>query len=444
MLALLVVLICTILAVEFVLDHYEFISPAFIFTVSFLVASIWALAYQTKWNLNLSLITFAVVLGGVFEFFLISKLIGFMYELLRGYSSNISGLEETQATNKYGLLVILFIEILTAVYTVWVVRKIMPAGSVVESISLYRGAVLASMTGTKITALPHLLNILRNFSTASGYFCAYLLAQDLVYRKRKNYLLLGITVFAIFNGLLLGGRGGALNLFIAFVVYWYCILKRKQNWLSHGNVKILIGAVFGLIVLVFSFQWLASVLGRDVDQYSTMDYLAIYFGAEIKNLDTFLTNQIYPVHTGVPGGQTFYYLIKAASGYLHLGIPDYDFMLPFQSVNGYNLGNVYTTFYPYIYDFGMSGLLVLVGIMATVSQLIFESVKHFNGKKMISFSTLIYGYIVTALGFSFFSNKFYENIFSVNLLQMLVTWFLLYILFFRVKWTLKLHSKQNL
>ena len=106
------------------------------------------------------------------------------------------------------------------------------------------------------------------------------------------------------------------------------------------------------------------------------------------------------------------------------GFEDYKLDLPFRSVNNLDLGNVYTTFYPYIYDFGYIGEFILVLIMAIISQVVFEFTKDTKTMECPSLSILTYSNIVNCLILSFFSNKFYENIISISMLKNIVFWWL--------------------
>lgn len=116
-----------------------------------------------------------------------------------------------------------------------------------------------------------------------------------------------------------------------------------------------------------------------------------------------------------------------------LNIPQYSLDLPFKSINGYSLGNVYTTFYPWLYDFGYSGIFVLTMVMGIISETIYlyAKIQKNNHKHLICI--LIYGYISSFLFLSFFSNKFYEEVFSKNMLYIVISLFLIELFFKKVK-----------
>ena len=105
-------------------------------------------------------------------------------------------------------------------------------------------------------------------------------------------------------------------------------------------------------------------------------------------------------------------------------IPGYALVLPFQKIGNFSLGNVYTTFYPYIYDFGYVGIPILVTIMAVVSQLFFELAKREKISQVPGIMTLIYGYIFPTIVQVFFSNKFYEDLLDIKFIKICILWIL--------------------
>ena len=165
------------------------------------------------------------------------------------------------------------------------------------------------------------------------------------------------------------------------------------------------------------------MVGRNVSQYSSFDYVSIYIGAELKNLSVFIQNSVFPVDTSVWGSHTFYALIPVISSWFGLDIPRYLVYLPFQYVNGYNLGNVYTTFYPWLYDFGYIGVIVMTFFVALISQYIYTRGKEGIGDNR-SIYPLLYGYFGAFIFLSFFADNLIQKI-SLNLIYIIIIWIIL-------------------
>ena len=84
------------------------------------------------------------------------------------------------------------------------------------------------------------------------------------------------------------------------------------------------------------------------------------------------------------------------------------------------MGNVYTVFYPFIYDFGYVGVVVLTALMAFVCQVCYELGRNSKNRRVSLLFTIIYGTITSTLLLAFFSNKFYENIFTVEFVKRVI------------------------
>ena len=174
------------------------------------------------------------------------------------------------------------------------------------------------------------------------------------------------------------------------------------------------------------------ILGRGSDINSS-DYIFSYLGAQIKNLSIITENNI--VHSNIFGEQTFHQLYEVIGKYMGIDVS----ILPktnnfsYNFVNGHPLGNVYSTFVPFFLDFGLKGVVVISFLMGGFSQYIYNRVKYISNYKdrYIDYSSILYGYIYFPIIFSFFSNKFFEMVFSIRLIYYMIAIFLLHLFFIR-------------
>lgn len=82
----------------------------------------------------------------------------------------------------------------------------------------------------------------------------------------------------------------------------------------------------------------------------------------------------------------------------------YELDLPFLRSNGYVCGNVYTTFYAYLYDFGVTGVIVLMILMGLISQVLYQKAtkpSKRNRRYSINLWIIVYSYVFYSLAFSF-------------------------------------------
>ena len=141
------------------------------------------------------------------------------------------------------------------------------------------------------------------------------------------------------------------------------------------------------------------------------EYLGIYLGAPLSNLNDFLSEA--PTLGGtVPFGRMTFVSIYTYIGE-KLSIQDWVYLLdlPFRQHGNINMGNVYTIYYSFLRDFGYVGALVLIAAASGISQWLFRR----SNATTVTRSDLwiiCYAFVGYQLLFSFFSDKFFEEVFA--------------------------------
>ena len=399
-----------IFIVELRIYKEDIISPSLIFTLAFVFSSIWAIFYSKIWELNLHMNTFMVIVGGVSTFFAISVTIHIICNsIMKNYT--IIDVHELYG-EKIGLWVVFLIIIYEFLAMYMILKSVITVvgGSwmtLSDTIFRYRRAMIT----TNPYELPSIATFMMITVIALGYWLGYILVKELVIDRRLNKEILIATILAIVTESVTGSRGASINTILAIIMFYILFFVKVKGKINFEIIKKI--SIY-IVVIVVIFLLLGSLIGRQVADGMTMtDYLAEYFGAEIKNLDIFLQN--LTVYDDIFGGQTFYSITKNI-------IPGYTLVLPFQKIGNFSLGNVYTTFYPYIYDFGYIGVPVLTTIMAALSQLSFELAKREKISQIPGILTLIYGYVFPTVVQAFFSNKFYEDLLNIKFLRVCILW----------------------
>ena len=397
----------------------DILSPAVLFSASFLFSAIWMLPFMGQWQLKLSEKIFWCISVGVFVFDIVCVFVAFSKWK---FTSNNTFTKELKYIDidLWKKIVFFFIELFTVVYSFYIKLKFAGGSfaTVFVTMASYRANIM--FYGGKTVVLPGWLNLLNSAVTAAGYWFAYVVANNYILKKSIDKMALAIFSISFINTILSTSRGGTLTYLIAFIVY-FMILSR----ISHGSqkrvkFKIVFIAAIILFVFVVSFQAVGNLLSRGSTE-TTADYLVRYCGAEIPNLDDWLSHQRRD-NNSILGSQTFIYVIQWFGDKLGLLDVKYDLDLPFRIVAGKNLGNVYTTFYPFIYDFGYKGLVLLSAIMAMISQGVYRKIKNTGLDYRPSRYILLYGFIAPTLLLSFFSNKFYESIFNSAFMYTFLFW----------------------
>lgn len=417
---ILVLILILLLIISYFLNKEEILSPAVIFSGSFVYCGLWALAYKEKWNTVLSFNTCLVIGFGVFIYVFTTTIVRMVMERNKTVSStfSVAPITPIEIDNWKLILFLLFSLIITIGYT-RALKSTTGIQSISQAVTAYKQA---SQSSTMPYSLPRWVNYGRTIVNASGFWFAYVIARNLYVQKKEKLITWAIMLVSMYCFSLTGGRSGSINQLLSlFIIYMVFKMQEKKSgrFLSIKQITLLIMAIIiGLLV----FQSLGHLMGRTV-KYNLFDYLALYGGAEFHNLNLFINNRLQGIIHPFFGSQTFRNLIAPFVG-------SYYFDLPFIHSNGYFLGNVGTTFYSLLYDFGYMGCMIMVAIMAIFSQYYYERIKGSpSPKKTVSIKLVFWGYIFNAFVFAFFSNWFFENTVSITFLEYLLYWFVFNLIF---------------
>ncbi|MDO4813702.1 MAG: O-antigen polymerase [Gemella sp.] len=248
-----------------------------------------------------------------------------------------------------------------------------------------------------------------------SYYIIYIVVNNYIVTKRVNLLNLIIIGNLIFYYVLNGSRSPILRV-ITFVIFLYLFINIKSN-------KKFVNLTFGTVIKFlswFAFIIIGSLLsvyvvGRDIDyeEFGLYRYIFMYTAAPIVNL----SNYIRDIYTYNPdnyfGEQTLggiYNYIAYMTGNLEYKVIPISEFLPFiRSDNNIGLGNVYTTFYMFMYDNGYLSVFVFSLIMFIYYIFSYSNISSKIKTSRISVEVFIYAYLFNDLVMLLFSNRFYET-----------------------------------
>lgn len=175
--------------------------------------------------------------------------------------------------------------------------------------------------------------------------------------------------------LISGGRNSLIQLGVAALTYWALFRRQNNRWkgMRLGFRTVLKFVAIALVGLA-SFKPLLSLMGRKAGDSTMYEYLSIYIGAPIKNLDAYLTNSMSPslaVKSTQWGDMTLASTRASFPQIFGKTVLDWMQWQPFQRYGERSLGNVFTTYYAFIFDWGIAGaMLAIVLIAGTFSALL--------------------------------------------------------------------------
>lgn len=440
---LLLIVLTVLLWLIYLTMGKDFMNPAFLFCTSFVYSAVWATAYTDVWELNLHFNTFWVIFGGVLIYTCSTYVIRMIYK--GSHHKKIWTLQTIEIKN-WKLILLIVLEAIGCFATIYIIIRSGVGSTLSIAINAFRRSRLFS--DEAIITFPRWLGYIRNIATACGYLFPFILANNLFSEKKitlNHILLIAVLVLSVVSSSLFGGRQQFINVILAFLGSYLIIKKKKDGvgkQLSFKTMLIVFGGGTGAL---WAFKNASGLIGKDLESISLLDYLAKYSGAQIKNLDLFLQSNYAVGKTDIWGFQTFRNMLI----WLGFDLPARD--LPFRIVNGFELGNVYTTFYDYIYDFGYIGMIACVVFMAAVQTYIYMKVDNMGSSTKNLLWCTMYSFQIPNILLSFFSNEFYIYTFDKGFLIYFLSWVLIYIYCFKIDLVLKkgkmeviLHKKNIL
>lgn len=399
----------------------SFFSPSFIFIGGFLFASVCTIFFQERWGEILHWNSFSILLIGFVIFFFTTLCVHVIYRNVKRNNQIFKDSKKILNSIEISNLIYIGFMVIHILAIFFLIKKVKGTanmygtyGSWGESIEVYRHIV--AFTKKDVARIGFIGNWMINITRCFGFFWGFVFIYNYLSEKRKISILALINlILCIICELLGGARTGIIVIIIACVVDFYVIWTQKSINKKKLPIKYVFNICMVFFIVIISFQLLGGIIGRNVD-VKFAEYFAKYVGSPIKNLDIFIQkNNPLP---DIWGKETFAYFINWIGTKTQNAELIYNLDLPYINLNGFNMGNVYTTFYMFVYDFGIKGVIVCTAFMAFISQLYYELV--ISNKKTKLFNIIIFSMIIPQLLLSFFSNKFYETFATINFVQQLI------------------------
>ena len=398
-------------------------TPEFCFIGCFLPQLVYALFYVERWNFDISVETICVYFIGA-TVFVISSL------LCRGCLTNNKGTSTFKGQNstsnkielsKAFLIFFVLFQMVSFIIVSKAIIQITSRPNLMEAVDMY--GFLSKESGIEMPSLSGKMNLL---CYTSSFLWAYYLIHSYVFKYKTCRLLLTINLLlSVVHHMITGSRGGVVELIVASVYFWYLFRGEAKKWENVVTLRtVLIGIAFAMLGLVL-FRFSLDLLGRTATAGEMLgDYVARYLSAPMKNIDI-------KISSGVSGFRdvTEWETINSALSFFSrvFGFK-YSKVLgdasTYMSVNGFGLGNVYTIYYPMIQDLDIWGPVLFIIPIAVICQCVFlralkPSITH-NKHIQLNMFIVVYGYILSKLIFSFFSNRFYSSILSTGMVWCLI------------------------
>ena len=288
--------------------------------------------------------------------------------------------------------------------------------STFKEISVYRQLRLYSNT----IHLPRFLSYGRRFLTCSSYILLYIYINNLVVSRqyKRNIGLLFPSVICAFDEFIEGGRMEIVRIVIFAGIVFYILLQRNKGWhYSFSFKNILKLGVAGILFMVV-FTGLGQMLGRKSSTQGVLYNIAFYGGGGTILLDRFLNDS--KIVSPFPGYLTLAKMYADIAR--RFGIEKYNYVpdMEFRTFNGISLGNCYTVLRPYIQDFGLAGMLILVCIFSAFFTIYYYRLKTQKRSKKFDFKLMFFGYMFLGPCLFGFDEYFLYDFFTIGTITFLI------------------------
>lgn len=411
---------------NFRISKKDWLDPAVIFSLFFLLASVMCLIALTYLNLVFHYEVVIILLISYFVFtafnlFAHSRQLNTLEK--KQSDSHLEALNIKSSITFFFICVIVFVIFLKYKHLVQLSSAYGQGGSSLSAmISVYDGLTkFQPELYQKLGVFPpSYYGSLSLISQAYGYILLYVIVNNFIVTKtiKKEQILYVLLLIVSFY---MGGSRSTIMRLLTFAGLLYYVLSIRNGASFTIRRKLIRKLVWWGIVAVVVAMMTLSLYGRS-NSYNTFHYLFIYIGAPLYNLDVFIQTHTLPIVQDLFGKQTFINLYSYLASEFNVEQFRYFLTLPFVRYDStYGLGNVYTTFYQFVYDFGLTGVVPLISVIAAYYVFAYRKIRNtFTITNRIDFTLFIYAFLFNDLVMLFFSNRFYETVLSMSNIKMFI------------------------
>lgn len=423
----LILLFITILFIFFIsilLFKGDFIHPGMIISEVFLFTTLCSLYNLNLWQIELGWVTYLVIVLGILLFILTAYITTLSMQVFRWHPLEYETSHVIEIPKIQQVVSILFSVFSGFYYVKEVVRISRSVGGGRDWSTImyyYRQATSYGVVGDG-EGMAGIAGHMYDFTVALSYIYLFIIVNNSLIqgRKVKKSLFLPVIICCI-TTFLSAARIQVLYFAMAVIVFYF-VLSYKKYGRNLVSVKQLMKIAFFLVLIFSCFVSLRSVIGRGLSEKSANDplyYFTVYAGGPIPLLDAFLKDP--PPESDVFGKELFFRINRFIGGTFDIPKLVYISHKEFRSTQtGYSLGNVYSAFRSYIYDFGMPGLILFTVLTSGFYTAFYSFVKFKPSSKIVNVPLIIYGYMVSGVFLMSISERLFSIFFSVNSVKMVI------------------------
>ena len=395
-----ILLLCFIFMLigSYFLFKKEIMQPSLIFMFMYTVSVFCAVCNIDTWGIQMSKLTFILLLVGAAEFVLVSYITQKIYTKKTKHETEKIKMKKIEVPRLITLGVIfccLAVIFFQFVVVLDIATRYEPFSGFSRALTVYK----EHTSYNKDVSLPSSLTMLQCFVLAAAFSYTLIFMNNFFLEKenklqylKENWTYIIPGILFIITYLIQSNRGMIIDFVVSVVTIGILLWSQSKEWKKTIKIKSMMKlGIIGVLGLVI-FYYSATLIGR-INTKGMFDYITYYCGGSIECFNQYVKNdkQIKMVR----GEETFYSLILNLDSF---GLTDYNLSdtesghLEFIFHEGELVGNIYTAYRRWLNDYGILGMLILQGIMAAVMTILYEKIKH-NSGKFGNIWIMIYGYL---------------------------------------------------
>lgn len=414
------------LIICYFLFNKEITVPSIIFCCTYFLSTLCTCLNVNEWGVKLQFNTFLVFFLGTLEFIIINYLI---YNYFKNRFKNKKNkkneqIKEIKINKKILILIIVYeIVVLLLLYknVLSIASEYGKYNSFSEALTIYK-----DVTSYKsITRLPRYLTLLMKPIVSSAYVAVFIFFNNLFTSKKdmklkikENIIYCIFPTLYIVQRIIESNRGSILNLGVSLIVMAIIFWSMSHNWKKAFPLKriwqLLLLGIIGLIVFYYS----ASLVGR-INNKNMYRYITFYAGGSIECFNIWLNrpDKIESFRGEYTFGRTINDLYDLKLTNIHTNNKNYSSFIYYKNKM---VGNIYTSYRPWIHDFGIIGLVILQGLLSAIFSYMYYIVRYNRDCKYHKFILLIYGYLIYTIFMHPIDSYFYLETFTKSSLLMFI------------------------
>ncbi len=400
MIYLLLILLAAICAFVYWKLQRDIFAPSLLFAVAYAVSVGCAALNVKRWNIQMQPVTFWVLLLGAVLFVGLSLWVDLRCGKKALESPPPRGLEMIPVSRWKSVLADLGCFAYCALLY-WTVMRIAGSygsySSFSQALNLFKEATSVTLT----YSVPWTVSQLGRIVMICCYVFLYLFLNNFLADTGKpffrrlaahGHLLLPVAAYLL-SGVLYSDRLQIMQVGIGGATMAFLLWSHRTGQ-GHIRLRYLGMVAAGGVAALLLFYFSASFIGRVTDK-GLVEYITYYVGGSIECLNQFFISP--PEASQIWGKETFYNLNLKL---YNLGLLQLDSFYPahleFRFYGDVMLGNVYTAYRRWIYDFGFFGAGLLQAAMALIMSVFYNRLKYRKFRNQ-GFFMILYGYLAYAV-----------------------------------------------